>query len=89
MLAAELWSQLEPESRSLVVQSRSGKAASGRRGACLCRHPHTHQEERQEVMGLAPKAWREIKYQECAGQCSLSFPIQTGGRSEETGDLWG
>lgn len=51
-------------------------------------HPQ-HQEQRQEVVGLAPKACSEIKYQERAGQCSLSFLIQTGGRSEETRDLWG
>lgn len=59
-------------------------------------HTHTHtntcneSRDRQYTgMGLAPKAWSELKYQECAGQYSLSFLIQTGGRSEETRDLWG
>lgn len=38
---------------------------------------------------MAPKAGSEIKYRECAGQYTLSFLIQTGGRSEERRDLGG
>lgn len=41
------------------------------------------------MVGLAPKAWSEIKYQEHAGQYSLSFLIQTGDRSEEMSSLGG
>lgn len=64
---------------------------------CMSVHTRTHAQTHAprgetgstKVVGLAPKAWSEIKYQECAGRYSLSFLIQTGGRSEETRDLWG
>lgn len=55
----------------------------------MCVHTHAPKEETSstEVVGLAPKAWSEIKYQERAGQYSLSFLMQTGDRSEETSSL--
>jgi len=97
MLAAGLWSQLWarvpfPSCTEQVRESSQCRAVTSR-CAWLYIYTQTHaltgETGNTEVVGLAPRAWSEIKYQKCAGQYSLSFLIQTGGRSEETRDLWG
>lgn len=95
MLAAGLWARVLFLSCTDQVRESSHCRVVTSRCACLYINTHTQTQaprgetDSTEVVGLAPKAWSEIKYQECAGQYSLSFLIQTGGRSEEMRSLGG